>query len=71
MTEGFYKINTTIPSPYIRSAPPFTQERLNMRSPVNVNLTSHGVGRWLAAAEIINGYLITNGYCQIEFNIIP
>ena len=41
-----------------------------MRLPVNVNLTSHGVGRWLAAAEIINGYMITNGYYQIEFNIV-
>ena len=32
---------------------------------------SNGVGRWLAAAEIINGYMITNGCYQIKFDIIP
>ena len=71
MTEGFYKINTTIPSPYIRSAPPFTQERLNMRSPVNVNLTSHGVGRWLAAAEETYKNITVIGYYQIGKYIEP
>ncbi len=29
------------------------------------------VGRWLAAAEEINGYMTIIGCYQIEFNIIP
>ena len=32
-----------------------------MLLPVNVKLTSNGVGQWLAAAEEINGYIIING----------
>ena len=31
-----YKINLTIPPPHVRSAPPFTQGRLKMRSSVNL-----------------------------------
>ena len=29
------------------------------------------VGRWLAAAEEINGYMTIIGYYKIKFNIIP
>ena len=42
-----------------------------MRLPVNVKLTSNGVGRWLAAAEQTNENIIVNGCYQIEFNINP
>ena len=57
MTEGFLQnhINSTLQSlrlTFVRHLP--LQGRLNMRSPVNVHLTSHTVGRWLAAAEKIN-----------------
>ena len=37
-----------------------------MRLSVNVNLTSHTVGRWLAAAEETNENIIVNGCYQIE-----
>ena len=38
-----------------------------MRLSVNVKLTSNGVGRWLAAAEEINGYMILkNAYNEKE-----
>ena len=37
-----------------------------MRLSVNVNLTSHTVGRWLAAAEETNKNIIVNGCYQIE-----
>ncbi len=37
-----------------------------MRLSVNVNLTSHTVGRWLAAAEETSENIIVNGCYQIE-----
>ena len=53
MTEGFLQnqIKSTLQSLRVAygNPPSFTREA-EMRSPVNVNLTSHGVGRWLAAA---------------------
>ena len=36
-----------------------------------LNCISNGVGRWLAAAVVINGYMAVIGCYQIEFNIIP
>ena len=55
-----------------------TKHRIKIKAKLNgqplwlsVNLISHTVGRGLAPAEIINGYMITNGCYQIKFNIIP
>ena len=36
-----------------------------------LNCISNGVGRWLAAAVVINVYMAVIGCYQIEFNIIP
>ena len=44
---------------------------MKMRLPVNVKLTSNGVGRWLAAAEQTNENKIAFGCYQIEFYIEP
>ena len=38
---------------------------------VNVNLISNTVGQGLAPAVVICGYIITNGYYKIKFNIVP
>ena len=36
-----------------------------------LNYNPNGVGQGLAPAEVICGYMITNGCYQIEFNIVP
>ena len=68
-----YKINLTIPPPHVRSAPPFTRGRLNMRLSVDLILyvICCGQGQALSLRYNIKFNLITThmGYLSYLSNL--